>query len=388
MLFKKDSTKSEVNVRKLNDVIDLTRTLLRIGVVLLIIAAVYAVIQVTRMLNIMPFIKTLLSIVSPLFIGLVIAWLFDPFVSKLKKKGLRRGFGAAIVYAIFIGIIVIVIYSIIPLLSDQLTDFAKMIPNIIDTVQGWLDNLFDKFANIEGFDVDATKLQLFAKLEEFGSGLTEGLPELTVNLVTSFFSFMGTFVVGLIIGFYLLVGFDSVHAVLSFIPKKIRKDTITILDDANYSLRSFVRGAVIDCTLIFIVLSILFWIVGLKSPALFGLFCGITNIIPFAGPYIGGIPAVIVAFSQGIPTGILTLVVIVVVQFIEGSFLQPIIMSKTTKLHPVTIMLGLLVFGYFFGILGMVISTPIIAVAKSIFMFFDDKYNLLKFLRKEETSEV
>lgn len=117
-----------------------------------------------------------------------------------------------------------------------------------------------------------------------------------------------------------------------------------------------------------------FSITGLKAPLLFALFCGITNIIPYAGPYIGGVPAVIVGFSQSPIIGIIVLVIIVVVQFLEGNLLQPLIMSKTTKLHPVTIMLGLLVFGYFFGIIGMVISTPIIAALKSIFMFFNDKY--------------
>ena len=259
-----------------------------------------------------------------------------------------------------------------------------MIPNIISTVQGWLDSVFDKFANIEGFDVDATKVQVMAKIQEFGTNMAQNLPEITVNFVASFFSFMGTFLVGLIIGFYLLVGFENVHAVLSFIPKKIRKDTILILDDANESLRNFVRGAVIDSTLIFVVQSILFWITGLKAPLLFGLFCGITNVIPYAGPYIGGIPAVIVAFSQSPSIGIFTLIAVVSVQFIEGNFLQPLIMSKSTKLHPVTIMLGLIVFGYFWGILGMVVSTPLIAVFKTVFMYFDNKYDFFRVKHRKE----
>lgn len=382
--MKEENNKKGVNYKKLNDVIDLSRVLLRIAVVLLVIAGIYALLSVIKVLNILPFIKTILGIVSPLFIGLVIAWLFDPLVTKLQKKGLRRGLGATVTYVLFIGIIVIILYSIIPLLSDQLTDFAKMIPSVTSKVGVWIDNLFSKFANIDGFDADATKIQIMAKLQELGAGLTNDLPEVTVNLVSSFFSYLVTFVVGLIIGFYFLVGFENANAVLSFIPKKIRKDTILILDDANDSLRSFVRGAVIDCTLIFIVESILFWIVGLKSPALFGIFCGITNVIPYVGPYIGGIPAVIVGFSQGIPTGIFTLISIVAVQFIEGNFLQPIIMSKTTKLHPVTIMLGLLIFGHFFGVLGMVISTPVIAVGKSIFMYFDNKYDLIKSAKEED----
>ena len=149
------------------------------------------------------------------------------------------------------------------------------------------------------------------------------------------------------------------------------------------SLRKFLRGLLIDASLLFVVSFIAFWIAGLKAPLLFALFCSITNIIPFIGPYIGGAPAVIVGFSQSPGLGIAILVIIVVIQLLESNLLQPLIMSKTTKLHPVTIMIGLLIMGYFFGIVGMIISTPIIAALKSIYVYFSEKYefDFLKFIR-------
>lgn len=265
-------------------------------------------------------------------------------------------------------------------MANQINDFAKTLPSIIDTVKGWIDTGFDQLSHFEGFDALAVKEDLFQKIEDFGVGLTKDLPQMIVNFISSFFSGAGSFVVGLIIGFYLLMSFDNASDVLiTLLPKKIQNDTRDLFNEVNSSLRRFVQGAVMDCTLIFVITSLGLWIIGLKAPLLFGLFCGVTNVIPFAGPYIGGAPAVIVGFSQGPMTGILTLIVIAVIQFIEGNFLQPLIMSKTTKLHPVTIIIGLLVFGYFFGIIGMAISTPIIAVCKSIFMFFDQKYGILNY---------
>ena len=205
-----------------------------------------------------------------------------------------------------------------------------------------------------------------------------------VVFVKNFFSGMGSIIVGLVIGFYLLLSFNNVNdTLITLFPKKIQRNTKEIVYEVNSSLRRFVVGAALDGLLIFIVSSIGFGIVGLKAPFLFALFCALTNIIPYAGPYIGGIPAVIVGFSQSPTVGILTLVIIVVVQFLEGNFIQPMVMSKTTKLHPVTIMIGLLVFGHFWGILGMFVSTPIIASSKAIFTYFDDKYNLIKFNDEE-----
>ena len=100
------------------------------------------------------------------------------------------------------------------------------------------------------------------------------------------------------------------------------------------------------------------------------------NIIPYAGPYIGAVPALIVAYSQSMSIGIWATVAIVVVQFIEGNILSPIVMSKTTKLHPVSIIVGLLIFGHFFGIVGMLLSTPIISVLKVIIEFIDSKLHI------------
>ena len=87
----------------------------------------------------------------------------------------------------------------------------------------------------------------------------------------------------------------------------------------------------------------------------------------------------IVAFSQGTGIGIAVTIVILIVQGIEGNLLQPIVMSRTMKLSPVTVVVSLLVFGYFWGVLGMVLSTPIVATLKALFNFFNDKYQLIKY---------
>ena len=108
-----------------------------------------------------------------------------------------------------------------------------------------------------------------------------------------------------------------------------------------------------------------FTIADLKAAALFAFFCGITNIIPYIGPYIGAVPAAIVAFSQSTGIGIAVLIVILIIQGLEGNLLQPIVMSRTMKLSPVTVIVSLLIFGYFWGVFGMILSSPIVATLKA-----------------------
>ena len=379
-MFRKKQDK-ELNYTKINDLVSLSHNVLRILFILLIIIGVYCLIRLIKEVQILPFVLTVLGLLSPLFIGIVVAWLFDPFVTYLNKKGIRRGLGAAICYAIFLGIIVLILTALIPLLSEQVNDFVTTtVPALFTSVREFIDNFFNSLNNIENFDAFAMRDEIFNKLESIATNLTSSLPDLLVSIVTSLFSGIGVFAVGLIIGFYLLLDFDkNTDTLFSLVPKKYRSETKKCLNAVNKPLKRFVNGALIDCSIIFVVTTIGFSIIGLKAPLLFAVFCAITNVIPYAGPSIGGAPAVLVGLTQSPTIGIAVLIFIVVVQAVEGNLLQPFIMSKTTKLNPVTIILGLLVFGYFFGILGMILSTPIIGAIKELINFFDEKYDFLNF---------
>lgn len=378
-MFRKRNDK-ELDIGKINSLVLLGNKVFQILLVMLIVAGVYIGIKVLKELQIFPFILTILKLLLPLFIGLFIAWLLEPIVSKLKEKGIRRGFGTAICYIIFLGIVFLIVNALIPLLSEQINEFvSNTIPGVYDACRNWINNIFDKFNGIENFDANSMKLELFAKLESIATNLTSSLPAILVTFVTNLFSGVGTFAIGMIIGFYILLDFDKhVKLIYSLVPNHLQKDAYTLVKVVDEPLKRFVIGAIIDCSVVFIISFIGFAIIGLKAPLLFGLFCGITNVIPYAGPYIGGAPAVLVAFSQGTPIGIAVLIFIAVVQALEGNLFQPLIMSKTTKLSPITIILGLLVFGHFFGIIGMVLATPIIGAVKGIISFFDSKYNFLR----------
>lgn len=381
MLLKKDKKKKEeLNISNINDAVSLSKTILKIVTVLLFIIGIYIFIMIMEKLKVRETILTILKIILPLFIGFFIAWLFDPIVSYLQKKGVRRTIGTLLTYIVFIGILGVLIGSIIPLLGDQINDFVKIIPTVFDNIKLWIDSLFDKLNNIENLDVENIKINLFDRLEKFGIDLTSSLPDLTINLVKSLFSGVGNFLVGLVIGFFLLINFNNVSdSIITLFPKKIQNSTRDIFNEINTAFRRFINGALADCTLVFVISSICFAIAGLKAPLLFGLFCGITNVIPYAGPYIGGAPAVIVALSQSPKIGIVVLISIIVIQTLEGNLIQPLIMSKSARLHPVTVIIGLLVLGHFFGILGMAISTPVIGACKALFLFFDEKYNILNY---------
>ena len=177
----------------------------------------------------------------------------------------------------------------------------------------------------------------------------------------------------------MLIDFDSIQGhLLHLLPEKNRFEASMLIANISTEVRKSVNGTLLVALMVFVCDSLGFFVVGLQAPILFGLLCGITDLIPYVGPYIGGVVAVIVGFAQSPVIGMLTLIVAVIVQLVENNILQPIVMSKTMKLHPVTIIVGLLIFEHFFGIIGMILCTPCIALAKVVWKFFKDKYHLFE----------
>lgn len=379
--------KDKLDVKKLNEVVGLSKQVLTILKLLLIALLTYLFLLILKETGILKFCLTILNILMPLFIGFVIAWLFNPLVIWLEKQKIKRSFGTVIIYVVLCIILYAIIATFIPVLSSQISEFVKVLPDVFEMVKTWSLGMIDALNNIENFDLQSLKSEFTSKVNDIAISLSSSLPNALFSFVTGLFSVFGVIGLGLIIGFFFLISFDSTSNLYGFIPEKHRKSAKELIDEVNSSLRKYVEGAIIDCTVVFVLCSIGFWIIGLQAPLLFGLFCGLTNIIPYAGPYIGGAPAVLVGLTQDPIIGILCVIVIVIVQFLESNILQPFIMAKTTKLHPVTIMLGLLVFGHFFGILGMLLSTPIIAAFKTVFMFFDRKYGIISEKKTVEEEE-
>ncbi len=373
---KKDDS---IDYRKVNEGIRVGVTLLKIILFLAVVLLVYVSLKLTRELKIFVIIGRILKIIMPFFIGIAIAWLFDPMVRSLEKKKVNRPLGVVFVYVMFLAFIVLLLYAMIPMVIDQLNELIAAAPSFFNETKDWIDGFFDGLTKTMGYDFVDIKNQLYESVNKIGNTFTVGLPTQLVGIVTNILQGGVNLLIGLLVGFYMLFDFGNVKEhLLSLVPKKYRKDTRDLVDRLNGNLRSYVSGTFKIMFILFVFQSVALGIAGLKAPMVFGLFCSVTNVIPYVGPYIGGVPAVLVGLSMDPMTGICALIAVVIAQVLESYFLQPLVMGKTMKLHPVTIMIGLLVFGSFFGILGMILATPIIALVKTIFLFFNEKFSLME----------
>ncbi len=372
---------SRVSTKKINQALNTGNKILKILYLLFIILLIYVVSLILRDWKILTFAGKILSIISPLFVGWVIAWVLNPIVKKLTDKGVKKGLSVAITYLILIVVIALVFIFTLPSLGEQISELVSSIPKITSDIKGWIDDIFVKLSNLSLENLDTIKSSFLTKIESFGSNIQKDLPNTAVNIITALASGIGKILLSLILAFYISFDFEKVtDGFINMFPKKSRNEIKYLLEKLDESLYSFISGTLWLSLLLFMVSIIGFSIIGLNAPVLVSFICVVTNLIPYIGPYMGAAIAGAIGFAQNSLIGILTLAFILVVQTIEGNILQPLVMSKKMNLSPITIIISLLIFEYMFGIIGMLIATPVVALLKIIYVFLDEKYDIFGFL--------
>lgn len=373
-MFHKNNKNDGLDYKAINKFFYTSNKLLKFVLVLVIILAILLATYLIKEWHIINIIGTVLSVISPVFIGFIIAWLLDPLATKFSHK-MPRVLACLITYLIIFGSIILILAFTIPTFSSGISDVVSVIPNIVDNVQDFASDLLENLGSDS--QITSYKDTMLEKIENIGTSFASTLPNTIWNFGKGFISWATNIILGIMIGFYLLFDFKKIQGhIFTLIPRTWHDNAKDLMNRINGKLRSYVMGVLAVMVLVFITQSIGFTISGLSAPLLFALFCAITDIIPYIGPWIGGAPAVIVGFTINPMTGIFCLISVIVCQLLENNFYQPLIMGKTMKLHPVTIMLGLLLFNYLFGMVGMIIATPLIATIKIIFEFIIEHSNI------------
>ena len=367
----------KIDYKTLNEVLRSGNILLKIFLTVSILSIIVLIIYLLDATSVLVTIGHVLGILSPLFIGLFLAWLLEPAINYFVKNKVNRKLATVVVYLILIFLIILILALIVPEFISQLNELIKKIPDFLSSINSFINDLFLNFSSSD-FDLTGMKDNLIKSINNYVNNLTSNNLTGVVDKVGSSLKTLMDIFLGLLIAFYLSLDFRKVNKYLNLIvPKKYHQELNEIKHSLNEMLRSYVNGTLLSCLFVMILSLIGFLIAGISSPLLFAIFCAITNIIPYFGPYIGGIPVVIVGFAINPVTGIICLITVVLVQFLEGNILHPLIVGKAVSLHPITMMLSLLVFQYFFGIVGMILAAPIVATLKILYNFLENKYHFM-----------
>lgn len=317
----------------------------------------------------------------PVIISLFLYYMMRPIMSllmkvRIGKHQMSRGIASILIVLVLILIICGVITAIIPPMVNELTQIVKGLPTTAKETQRLMIKLSHHLW-LKDIDFQSYYKQMTNKLSNSSEMILRGITAqagTVIGMVTSTVIVVITVPVML---FYMLRDSNKfVPSVQKYFSKKHGEEIGKLLHQMNDTLSSYIAGQAIECIFVAIATSIGYLIIGQPVAIVLGIVAGLTNMIPYVGPYIGITPALMVSLAVAPQKLIWVVVVVVIVQQIDGNIIYPNIIGRTLQIHPLTIIMLLLAAGNIAGIPGMILCIPFYAVVKTIFNYVWSIYQI------------
>ena len=303
-------------------------------------------------------------IFPPLILASALVFVLNPLISRLNRLGVPRLAGVGLTYLAFVGFVSVLGLILFPLVQEQAENLSDKTPEIRERIERWID---DRAEDFQGTPFEFEREDLDDALGSADTSLQDQLGKVA-DFGVKIFHVILILILAPIFAFYLLVDLPSIKRnTEALIPEAARPEVMLIGRQINAAVGGFFRGQLVVALIVGIMSSIALAIVDVPFWLLLGMVAGLFNIIPLVGPYIGGIPALLVALTTREPiTGLWVVVAMVVVQQIDNHFISPVVMHRVVKLHPVLVMLALLLGGTLGGFFGLLVAVPATAILKIV----------------------
>lgn len=355
-------------------------------------------------------IGSVVSAFSPLFIGLVIAYLLNPLVTIIdsrlmrrmffripddpikaeKRRNLSRFISVLLTFLIVIAAIAAIIYGFAVMILGQFvfSNFSEMAQGVIQTFINYEGELRQWIAENLPAGILSDKFMEIAN--SIISWISNNFSATSaISAVTGAVGSVVNVAIGAIVSIYLMKDKDFflslwrkfLHLIL---PQRANAAVTETLSEVNGVLSQFVRGALLDAVIVAILSSVGLSVIGLQFAVFIGVFAGISNVIPYFGPLLGMIPAFIIGwFTEDFKQAAIAVIVLIIVQQIDSNIIYPKVVGSSTGLHPLAVLLAVSVFGYFGGIIWMILAVPIAGIIQA----FVVKWAYRKERKLEATAE-
>jgi len=323
-----------------------------------------------------PIVVIFSTIAPPIILAFIAYYLLNPIVNLLERIRIKRIWGIIIIILGLSGILTGIILLTAPAIEAQVIDLIANFPAYLQQmgvgITTWLQNSFLGPYYEEGYNWIVSN---FNDIPGIIGGYVVNAFQGVRNLATTVTNVVVTIVTFPFILFFLLKdGSRFKKYSLNLLPPKFRKDADQILKNMDTQVGSYIQGQIIVATCIGLLLFIGYLIIGLDYAITLAIIAAVTSVIPYLGPMIAIIPAIIIALVES-PFMLVKLAIVwAAVQFLEGNLISPNIMGRTMKIHPLTIIVVLLIAGNLFGIIGVILGIPGYAILKVFVTYLYDKF--------------
>jgi predicted PurR-regulated permease PerM len=323
-------------------------------------------------------------------IGFLIAYILNPLVQLLGRARVGRALAVVLIYvvvlvflmfgSILVTQVIVEIDRLVRLIPTAISNIAPFLESSYGSLSGWRENLPDFLRDRLG--VEPAEDQTFAVLEdritlflqEQARIISLGVQDFVANAgsylligVTGIISVTFQIMMILLTSAYFLYDFPKITANFRrYVPARWRPLYADLIIKTDWTVSGYLRGRLLTTLLLGIFIWIGLVIIGVPLALAISFFAAILNLVPYLGPIVGSIPAVLLGFTVSPLTALLAAVVFIIANQIEANVLGPLVLSKSINLHPVTVLISLLVGGGLLGLTGLLLAVPVVALAKVI----------------------
>lgn len=312
---------------------------------------------------------------KPVLAAIVIAYLLHPAVLYLQKKlKINKQLAIALLMALIAALFVLLVSLILPPLISQATAFAKEFPSYSTHFEALIGQLQQYLAGMGLPDA------LLGKMDTAFTQLYDLAAAFLLSMVSTVFSNIFKLVDGLIIAvmlcYFLSTGPRMVAYILERLPERFRKAGRNLLAGTDRVIWTYVKTQLLIALIIGVVSAVAFMIIGIRYAFLLGVLGGVLNLIPYFGSmFAGALAALVALLTGGVKQAVITGIVVLIIQQLEGNIITPRLQAKSSGMHPVVIIAALLVCNQLWGTIGMFAAVPVAGLAR---LLWDESLLLLR----------
>jgi predicted PurR-regulated permease PerM len=330
--------------------------------------------QITRIVFLLLFVALLYfarGALLPIVLSLVLFYALQPpagWISRLFPKKFAFGRDIAIIatFIIFILFVILAFEFIVPPFVEEFNQLSINLPQFIAQTQEVIRSSQQWYA---GFRLpEEVNAAVASGLNTSFGYISSFLQQMVVGLIGILGQFIGLIVIPVIV-YYMLKEEDTlIEGMMKIVPREHKEFLRTVLEKTNLILKNYVEGQIVICSLIGIVTGLGLFLLGVNFYLVLGLIAAVTELIPFIGPLIGAIPAVIIALLISPALAAKVIVFYIILQSAGAYVLLPRIMGKKLDLHPLTVLMALLILSNLIGVWGIFFAAPITAMLKVLYL--------------------
>lgn len=308
---------------------------------------------------------------TPFYLAFAIAYLGHPFVNLLESKQVPRSLAIVLLYAVFAVLVTFVVYAFLPSLNREIEHLVERLPEQTRRLESLSAAIFRDMRRdwLPGGLQEVVNLAI-----RRAEGLIEGLATRIADAVVGFLSQLVNFILAPFLAYYVLKDMDHLSkAAVSWLPTGARRDVLELARRVNKVVGRFIRGQLIVSTIVGILVACGLSLLGVRYALFLGLIAGVFDIIPYFGPILGAVPALLLALLRSPLTAVWVLLLFVAIQQFEGNVLSPKVVGDQVGLHPLAVIFSILVGGELMGIVGMLIAVPAAATVRVTANFIGEK---------------